>query len=83
MLCKVAQVFATQQERLVYFDHILGCLSWISETKGCYQIGFLESSLRSFFSSISYSHLSEDLFGYIPGITTAAMQPRNYPRAAM
>ena len=53
MLCKVAQVFATQQESLVYFDHILGHLSWISVTKKCYQIGFLESSLRSFFSFIS------------------------------
>jgi len=41
-------------------------------TKKCYQIGFLESSLKSFFFSyISYSLSSEDLFGYIPGISTA------------
>ena len=32
---------------------LLGCLSYISVAKKCYQIGFLESSLRSF------------LFGYI------------------
>ena len=30
---------------------ILGCPSCISVTKECYQIGFLESSLRSFFFS--------------------------------
>ena len=62
------------------FNHILGCLSCISMTKEC---GFLESLLRSFFSSISWPHLSEDLFGYIPGITTITMQSRNYPGAAV
>ena len=42
------------QKHLGYFNHILGCPSCISVTKECYQIGFLESSLRSFFfSSIS------------------------------
>ena len=35
-------------------NHILGCLSCISVPRNaCYQIGLLESSLRSFFSSIS------------------------------
>ena len=42
------------KKHLDYFNHILGCPSCISVTKECYQIGFLESSLRSFlFSSIS------------------------------
>ena len=57
----------------------LGCLSYISVTKECYQIGFLEGSLRSSF--ISSSLFSEDLFGYIPSISTTTMQPRNYPGA--
>ena len=54
----------------------LGCLSCISVPKECYRIGYLESSLRSFFISyISSSLFSEDLLGYIPGITTTTMQP--------
>ena len=57
----------------------LGCLSCISSTKECYQIGFLEGSLRSFF--ISYINFSEDLFGNIPGNTTTTMQPTNSPEA--
>ena len=40
-------------KHLGYFNHILGCLSCINVTKECYQIGFLESSLRSSFSSIT------------------------------
>ena len=44
----------TLQKHLGYFNYILGCPSCISVTKECYQIGFIESSLRSFFlSSIS------------------------------
>ena len=43
----------SQQLILGYFNHILGGLSCISVTKECYQIGFLESSLRSFFSFVS------------------------------
>ena len=51
----------------------LGCLSCISVTKKCYQIGFLESSLRSFFNSFS-----EDLFSYNPGISVP--KPCNHAR---
>ena len=36
----------------------LGCLSCISVTKECYRIGYLESSLRSFF----ISYISSSLF---------------------
>jgi len=42
------------QKHLAYFNHIriLGCLSCIIVTKEfCYQIGFIETSLRSFFFS--------------------------------
>ena len=53
-------MYISQQK---HFNHILGCLSCISVTKECYQIGFLESSLSLFQSpSISQPHLSEDLF---------------------
>ena len=47
------ETYISQQKHLGYFNYILGCLSCISVTKECYQIGFLESSLRSFFSFIS------------------------------
>ena len=42
-------------------------------------IGFLESSLKSFFFGYisSYSLPSEDLFGYILGISTTSTQTRN------
>ena len=90
MSCKTRQQSVHVVQILKYLLHskntsdlILGCLSWISVTKECYQIGFLESSSRSFFSSVSQPHRSEDLFGYIPGITTTTMQPRNYPGAAV
>ena len=46
----------------------LGYLSCISVTKNRYQIGILDSSLRSFF--FSYTLFSEDLFGYIPSISS-------------
>ena len=59
----------------------LGCLSCISVTKECYQIGFLEGSLRSFFISYCNINFSEDLFGNIPGNTTTTMQPTNSPEA--
>ena len=41
----------TKKKHLGYFNHILGCLSCISVTKECYQIVFIECSLRSFFFS--------------------------------
>ena len=44
---------ACTAKHLGYFNHILGCLSCISVTKECYQIGFFESSLRSFFIIIT------------------------------
>ena len=60
----------------------LGCFSCTSVTKECYQVGFLEGSLRSFFISyVSSSLFSEELFGYIPGIPTTTMQPRNSSRS--
>ena len=49
---------STLQKHLGYFNHILGCLSCISVTKECYQIGYLEGSLRSFF----ISYISSSLF---------------------
>ena len=54
----------------------LGCPSCITVTKECYQIGLLESSLRDV-STLASLFLSEDLFGYIPGIAITTMQPRN------
>ena len=52
----------------------LGCLSCISVTKECYQIGFLESSLRRFFiSSLASLFFSDGLSGYIPGIPTTSV----------
>ena len=67
---------------LVTSTRFLGCLNRIRVIKECYQIGFLEGSLRNIFLSyISSSVFSDDLFGYIPGITTTTMQPRNFPGA--
>ena len=60
----------------------LGCLSCISVTKERYQIDFLEKFIEELlFSYISCIFFSEDLlvFGYIPGIPTTSMQPRNSP----
>ena len=45
-------------------------------SKECCQIGFLESSLRSFFFSY-ISIFFRRLFGYIPAIFTITMQPTN------
>ena len=73
------------KQHMGYFNHIFGGLSCISVHGGhqrgmLYQIRFLESSLRSFFIGyISSSLFSEDLFGYIPGISSTTMQPRNSP----
>ena len=47
----VIDIIFTLEQHLGYFNHILGCLSCISVTKEYYQIGFLESLLRSFFIS--------------------------------
>ena len=56
-----------------YFNHIFFFSEWPRTPK----LGFLESSSRSFFISyISSPLFSEDLFGYIHGITTKTMQPR-------
>ena len=50
---------------------------FFSEWPRTAKLGFLESSSRSFFISyISLPLFSEDLFGYIHGITTKTMQPR-------
>ena len=49
----IRKVYLHSQKHFGLFNHVLGCLSCVSVTKECYQIGFLESSLRSSFSSIS------------------------------
>ena len=49
----------------VLYKH-LSYFNYISVTKRCYQIGF---PLRSFL----LSPFSENLFGYIPGISTTTM----------
>ena len=48
----------TLQEHLAWVASttFLGCLSYSSVTKECYQIGYLEGSMRNFF--ISYISLS-------------------------
>ena len=59
----------------------LGCLSCTSVLKECYQIGFRECSLWSFFSCISIVSLQNIyLATLIPGISTATMQPRSSSR---
>ena len=46
----------------VAFTTFLGCLSCISVTKKCYQIGFLKVHRTA-------SSLALEVFGYIPGIS--------------
>ena len=62
----------------VTFTTFLGFSSYISVTKECYQIGFLNWKFieELFFTSLS-SLFSKDLFGYISGILTTSMQSRN------
>ena len=43
--------------------------------------GFLDWKLIEELFHISQSPISEDLFGYIPGLSTTSMQPRNSPGA--
>ena len=62
-----------KKKHLSYFNRIFWVVS-VAPVCG-YQIGFLESSLRSFFFSyISYPLFLEDLFGYVPTTTTTSSQ---------
>ena len=62
----------TQQKHLGYFKHILGCLRYISVTKECYQIGFLEirrgafsvplvSNLATFLAFDHHNHATKEI----------------------
>ena len=62
----------------------LSCLSCISVTKKCYQIGFfIQRLIEKLFLQLHQlqSLLSEDIFGFIPWISTTTMQPRKSPGA--
>ena len=53
-----------------------------SVTKNCYQIGFIESPLSSFFFvTLASLFFFEDLFGYIPGISSHSQATKELCRS--
>ena len=72
-------IYITVKNTSVTLTTFLGCLSCISVTKNCYQIGFLNVH-RGAFSLVTLLS-SEDLFGYIPSISSHSYANKELSRS--